>query len=159
AGVAAAVAHALAFPIMGVRLAFVALTFVHFLGAIVYGALWLLVPFTPGEPSPLERGLATAQEWVGHLRGATTPPPQDVPSSPPSISVATGIAGRRPSPSTPPASRTPRATEPHVATPRSTLAGCSPRSPRRSEASSSSATTTTSTRTRSPRSSAVRVEP
>ena len=83
AGVAAAVAHALAFPIMGVRLAFVALTFVHFLGAIVYGALWLLVPFTPGEPSPLERGLATAQEWVGHLRGATTPPPRDVPSSPP----------------------------------------------------------------------------
>ena len=59
----------------------------------------------------------------------------------------------------PPASRTPRATEPHVATPRSTLAGCSTRSPRRSEASSSSATTTTSTRARSPRSSAVRVEP
>ena len=68
AGVAAAVAHALALPIMGVRLGFVVLTFVHLLGPIVYGALWLLVPFAPGDPSPLERALAAGQDWFAGLR-------------------------------------------------------------------------------------------
>ena len=78
AGVAAGVASALALPIMGVRLGFVVLAFVHLLGPVLYGALWLLVPFTPGEPSPLERGLAAAQDWVARLRGqgrAAPPPP------------------------------------------------------------------------------------
>ena len=81
AGVAAAVAHALGLPIMGVRLGFVVLAFVHLLGPIVYGALWLLVPFAPAGPSPLERGLAAAQDWVAHLRGQgrVAPPPPDAP--------------------------------------------------------------------------------
>jgi len=78
AGVAAAVAHALALPVTGVRVGLVVLTFVHLLGPLVYGALWLLVPFAPGEPSPLERGLAAAQDWVaglwGHRRVARRPP-------------------------------------------------------------------------------------
>ena len=83
AGVAAAVSHAFALPIMGVRLGFVVLTFVHLLGPIVYGALWLLVPFAPGDPSPLERGLAAAQDWFAGLRGQcrAAPPPPDAPRS------------------------------------------------------------------------------
>jgi len=84
AGVAAAVAHALGLPIMGVRLGFVVLTFVHLLGPIVYGGLWLLVPFAPGEPSPLEQGLAAAQDWVARFRGhgrVPPPPPPDAPRS------------------------------------------------------------------------------
>ena len=80
AGVAAAVAHALALPIMGVRVGLVVLTFLHLLGPIVYGALWLLVPFGPGEPSPLERGLAAAQDWVARFRGqCRVAPPPDAP--------------------------------------------------------------------------------
>jgi len=61
AGVAAAVAHALALPIMGVR----------------------LVPFAPGDPSPLERALAAAQKWFGGLRVhcRAAPRPADAPRS------------------------------------------------------------------------------
>jgi phage shock protein PspC (stress-responsive transcriptional regulator) len=69
AGVAAAVAHALALPVSGVRLGFLVLTFIHLLGPLVYGALWLIVPFAAGGPSPLEGGLARAQDWVARLRG------------------------------------------------------------------------------------------
>ncbi len=69
AGVAAAVAHALALPVSGVRLGFLVLTFIHLLGPLVYGALWLVIPFGSGSPSPLEGGLARAQEWVARLRG------------------------------------------------------------------------------------------
>jgi len=69
AGVAAAVAHALALPVSGVRLGFLVLTFIHLLGPLVYGALWLIVPFAAGGPSPLEGGLARAQGWVARLRG------------------------------------------------------------------------------------------
>ena len=62
---------------------FVVLTFVHLLGPIVYGALWLLVPFAPGDPSPLEGGLAAAQDWFAGLRGQcrAAPPPPDAPRS------------------------------------------------------------------------------
>jgi phage shock protein PspC (stress-responsive transcriptional regulator) len=77
AGVASAIAHALAFPVTGVRLAFVVLTFVHLLGPLVYGALWLVIPREPGTPSALEGALAKAQEWVARLRGdgRAAPPP------------------------------------------------------------------------------------
>jgi phage shock protein PspC (stress-responsive transcriptional regulator) len=68
--VAAALARPLAVPVDLVRLAFVVLTFVHFLGPILYGALWLVVPPAPGETSLLERGLARAWALAAHLRGA-----------------------------------------------------------------------------------------
>lgn len=73
AGVAAAIGHALALPVSGVRLAFLVFTFVHLLGPLVYGALWLIVPFTPSGHSPLERGLSWAQDWMGHLRDPERP--------------------------------------------------------------------------------------
>jgi len=90
--VAAAVAHALALPIMGVRLGFVVLTFVHLLGPIVYGALWLLVPFAPGDPSPLERALAAGQDWFAGLRVhcRAAPPPPDAPRSAKPNGLGTG---------------------------------------------------------------------
>jgi phage shock protein PspC (stress-responsive transcriptional regulator) len=74
AGVAAAVGRALAFPVSGVRLGFLVLTFVHLIGPLLYGALWLIVPFTPQGPSLLERGLARAQDWAARLRGRNRPP-------------------------------------------------------------------------------------
>jgi len=74
AGVAAAIGHAVALPVSGVRLGFIVLTFVHLIGPLLYGALWLIVPFTPQGPSLLERGLARAQDWVARLRGRDRPP-------------------------------------------------------------------------------------
>ena len=74
AGVAAAVGHAVALPVSGVRLGFLVLTFVHLIGPLLYGALWLIVPFTQQGPSLLERGLARAQDWVARLRGQGRPP-------------------------------------------------------------------------------------
>jgi phage shock protein PspC (stress-responsive transcriptional regulator) len=74
AGVCAALGHMLAVPLTFVRVAFVVLTFVHLVGPVVYGVLWLLVPLAPGTPSPLERALATAQDWTGRFRGRS---PQD----------------------------------------------------------------------------------
>jgi phage shock protein PspC (stress-responsive transcriptional regulator) len=64
AGVAAAIAHALALPLAFVRVGFVALTFVHLLGPVVYGALWLILPFRPGDPSALERAIAALRAWL-----------------------------------------------------------------------------------------------
>jgi phage shock protein PspC (stress-responsive transcriptional regulator) len=79
AGVCAAVSHVLAVPVAFVRAGFLVLTFVHLLGPILYGILWLLLPLAPGTPSPLERALAAAHEWVGRLRGRSphdpAPPP------------------------------------------------------------------------------------
>ena len=69
AGVAAAVARPLALPLGVVRLAFLVLTFIHLLGPVLYGALWLLIPFRPGDESLLERGLAQARAIVAQVRG------------------------------------------------------------------------------------------
>lgn len=66
AGVASAVAHGLAVPLGAVQLGFLVLTFVHFLGPILYGALWILIPFAPGEEPVLARGLAKAQHLFAH---------------------------------------------------------------------------------------------
>src|SRR6266481_5152427 len=60
AGVASAVARALAIPVGAVRLGFIVLTFVHLLGPLLYGALWLLIPYTPGGDAPLTNALAYA---------------------------------------------------------------------------------------------------
>ena len=70
AGVASALARALVVPIGAVRLGFVVFSFVHLLGPLVYGALWLLIPFAPGGDAPLGRVLAFAREVVELLRDA-----------------------------------------------------------------------------------------
>ncbi len=62
AGVSAAVAHGLGVSLPAVRVGFVALTFLHFLGPALYGFLWLVIPSRPGEQPPLEQGLARARE-------------------------------------------------------------------------------------------------
>jgi phage shock protein PspC (stress-responsive transcriptional regulator) len=77
AGVAAAVSHALAVPVSAVRVAFIALTFLHCLGPLIYGALWLIIPGAPAGPSLLERGLARALAWASRLGGRPGPPPDD----------------------------------------------------------------------------------
>jgi phage shock protein PspC (stress-responsive transcriptional regulator) len=68
AGVATAVARAFAIPVNIVRVGFLALTFFHFLGPIVYGGLWLAVPYAAGEDSLLERWLAAARALLVQLR-------------------------------------------------------------------------------------------
>jgi len=69
AGVASAVARALAMPVGAVRLGFIVLTFVHFLGALLYAALWLLIPFTPGGDAPLTNALAYVRDMLDGLLG------------------------------------------------------------------------------------------
>jgi phage shock protein PspC (stress-responsive transcriptional regulator) len=69
AGVASAVARALALPVGAARLGFIVLTFVHLLGPLLYGALWLLIPFTPGGEAPLTHALALARDLLDHLIG------------------------------------------------------------------------------------------
>ena len=77
-GVAAAVAHAVALPLTAVRVGFVVATFIHFLGPIVYGALWLLIPFHPGEPSPLARFTEAIRDLIAGFGGPRrTAPPSD----------------------------------------------------------------------------------
>jgi phage shock protein PspC (stress-responsive transcriptional regulator) len=68
AGVAAALARGFGLPLAAVRLGFIVLVFFHLLGPLVYGALWLLIPFAAGEESLLERGLGRARDAVRHLR-------------------------------------------------------------------------------------------
>jgi phage shock protein C len=63
AGVAAAVAAAFAVPVALVRLGFVALTFLHLLGPLLYGLLWLVIPASPGQTS-------LAEEAAGGLSAA-----------------------------------------------------------------------------------------
>jgi len=74
AGVAAAVAQALAVPVAVVRAAFVVLSFFHLAGAVLYGVLWLLIPYAPGDESILESWLAAAQSALRRLRGAASEP-------------------------------------------------------------------------------------
>ncbi|MGD9763173.1 MAG: PspC domain-containing protein [Candidatus Binatia bacterium] len=69
AGVAAALAHAFAFPVNGVRLAFIALTFFHLIGPILYLCLWLAIPKRPGEESLLEQVLRWALGQVSRMSG------------------------------------------------------------------------------------------
>ena len=69
AGVASAVAHSLSLPVGAVRLGFALLSLVHLIGAMAYGALWLIVPARAGEPSLLEEGLSRAAVWARWLAG------------------------------------------------------------------------------------------
>ena len=78
AGVAAAVAHALALPVTAVRVGFIVGTFVHGVGPIAYLALWLIVPFHPGDPSPLAHLVDAVRDLVAGFGGARrsgSPPP------------------------------------------------------------------------------------
>jgi phage shock protein PspC (stress-responsive transcriptional regulator) len=75
AGVAAGLSHALAVPITVVRVAFVVLTFIHFLGPIAYASLWAVIPNRPGEESVLERAFAWAQDAIRHIGGKDSVPP------------------------------------------------------------------------------------
>jgi phage shock protein PspC (stress-responsive transcriptional regulator) len=70
AGVAAAMAKALAVPVAVARFGFIVLTPFHFLGAIVYGALWMVVPFRSGEEPPYARLLQAARHLVDEIRAA-----------------------------------------------------------------------------------------
>lgn len=69
AGVCAGVAHSLAVPVSGVRLAFIVLSFIHLFGVLLYGALWLIMPPQPGEESVLERVLRWGLDQASRLSG------------------------------------------------------------------------------------------
>lgn len=84
AGVAAAVAHAFAIPVAAARLGFIVLAVFHLVGIIAYLALWLVVPFRPGEEPPFARVVTLARNVVDEVRaafGRHRPPPRD--SQPP----------------------------------------------------------------------------
>ena len=69
AGVASAVSQALGVQLALVRAGFVILAFVHLVGLIAYGVLWLIIPKDPGEPSLLEDVLGRAQKLARRLSG------------------------------------------------------------------------------------------
>ena len=66
AGVASAVARAFTIPVGAARLGFIVLGFFHFLGPLLYLALWALIPFAPGDPSPLDRMRGAIQRLFAH---------------------------------------------------------------------------------------------
>ena len=68
-GVCTGLARHLGWPVMVIRIGFVGLLLVQFLGAIAYGALWLLLPPEPEESAP---GLEAASR--SGMRTATKPP-------------------------------------------------------------------------------------
>ena len=67
-GVCTGLARHLGWPVMVIRIGFVGLLLVQFLGAIAYGALWLLLPPEPEDSTP---GLEAASR--NGLRTATKP--------------------------------------------------------------------------------------
>jgi phage shock protein PspC (stress-responsive transcriptional regulator) len=80
AGVCAALAHALALPLTGLRVGFVIATLllpVHVFVPLLYGALWLMIPKRPGADSLLEQwlrwGLAIASRMSGRPGGPSGP--------------------------------------------------------------------------------------
>ena len=70
AGVAAAIAHATALPVNAVRVGFVALTFIHLLGPLLYGLGWALIPREAGGPSAVEDALGDAEDALRRWRRA-----------------------------------------------------------------------------------------
>ena len=69
AGVAAAVSRAVTAPVGLVRVVFVVLSVFHFLGPMLYVALWLVVPFEPGEESVLGRSARKLVDVIEAFRG------------------------------------------------------------------------------------------
>jgi phage shock protein PspC (stress-responsive transcriptional regulator) len=74
-GVCSALAAVLAVPVAAVRLIFVILSFVHFLGPLLYLGLWLIIPRNPGEDSLLEQILKRALNFAALLGGRRHDPP------------------------------------------------------------------------------------
>ena len=74
AGVCAAVARVLALPVAAVRLVFVVLTFVKFLGPVMYVALWLVIPRQPGGESSFEIFMRWALDLAHGLGGGRSGP-------------------------------------------------------------------------------------
>ncbi len=73
AGVAGAIAHAFAMPVGAARFGFIVLTPFHLLGAVAYAALWLLIPFRPGDEPPFARLLGLVRRIAAEIRDALTP--------------------------------------------------------------------------------------
>jgi phage shock protein PspC (stress-responsive transcriptional regulator) len=98
AGVAAAVARAFTLPVGVVRTGFVVLSFFHLFGPVLYGALWLIVPFDPGGDAPLTRAVAWARGVLASLRAREVPRPDatrtDAPPAPPRAARAVGLPAR-----------------------------------------------------------------
>jgi phage shock protein PspC (stress-responsive transcriptional regulator) len=67
AGVSTAVAHGLGVSLPAVRVGFIALSFFHLLGPVLYGLLWLVIPSRPGERPPYEHGVARARDIAGRF--------------------------------------------------------------------------------------------
>ena len=99
-GVSIGIAEAFGISVTFVRLAFVVLTFISFIGPPLYLVLWLLIPAEPGGQSPLgravngddgeasilEKAVAATEEVFGRvaawLRGQTPPPEPPKPNGP-----------------------------------------------------------------------------
>ncbi len=80
AGVCTALAHALALPVAGVRVAFIVATLLlpHAVAPLAYAGLFLVIPKDPGGDSLLEQwlrwGLALASRFSGRPNGPSGPP-------------------------------------------------------------------------------------
>ncbi len=96
AGVSVALAESFDLPVTFVRLSFIILTFVSFLGPIMYAALWVIFPFEAqghaplhrlthgdaGESSIAERLLNWAEDAIAWLRKLFRGQTRTTPSSP-----------------------------------------------------------------------------
>ena len=65
AGVASAIGHGVGFSTTFIRLGFLVLTFVHFLGPILYGLLWLALPAAADRPPLLEELVRALFDTLG----------------------------------------------------------------------------------------------
>lgn len=72
AGVSTGIAHHLNWPVGAIRVGFVALTFVSFLGAMLYGLLWILMPRS--TPAPQAPGIEAASRTNLRTKPAKTLP-------------------------------------------------------------------------------------
>ena len=100
AGVSTALAEAFGISVTFVRLAFIVLTFISFIGPPLYLGLWLLLPAEPGglsplgrvvtgengEPSILERAIHATEDVFDKVaawfRGKTPPDSSNTPNGP-----------------------------------------------------------------------------
>jgi phage shock protein PspC (stress-responsive transcriptional regulator) len=72
AGVCAAVAHYLRFPLSAVRAAFVLLALFHGFGVALYAILWFVLPDQPAGRSGLDRVLGAVHALFGDLGSAAS---------------------------------------------------------------------------------------
>src|SRR5678815_4077941 len=73
AGVAAAVAQAFAVPVAAARFGFLVLAWFHLIGVVAYVALWLLIPFAPGDEPDGARGGSWTRSATRSCRAARRP--------------------------------------------------------------------------------------